>query len=222
MTLTFFIYLFYGIFCFFFLQKHKKKIMLRVKKGFSEQLLQVALLLSLMGCDRLWPAQGLWPTLSPTEMQVGPLHRFGEDGYAYGFGPSTQIHPKIVDRYLDRHWLLSELLSLGRYGDRYPSNIEAYLLNVDGDENGRDDQQPQGAGDEVVPKTEPKEEEDEDDVDRVFDTDIVDDVFMLAPEVSFCCTINYYFRLARWRIHEGSFRALAPPPSTKTVFNISM
>lgn len=166
--------------------------MLRIKKGFSEQLLQMALLLSLIGCDRLWPTFGIWPSAPSAEIEVGPLDRWGDDSYSNGFGPLTQIHPKSVDRYLDRHWLFNELLSLGRYGDRYPSNIEAYLLNVDGDENGRDEQQQQqqpDPGGHVV-KTEPIENDDEDDdVDKVFDTDIVDDVFMFAPEVSlFICS----------------------------------
>lgn len=156
--------------------------MLRIKKGFSEQLLQMALLLSLIGYDRLWPTFGIWPSVPSAEIEVGPLDRWGDDSYSNGFGPLTQIHPKSVDRYLDRQWLLDELLSLGRFGDRYPSNIEAYLLNVDGDENGRDDQQQQDPGGQVV-KTEPKENDSEDeDVDRVFDTDIVQDVLMLAPE----------------------------------------
>lgn len=156
--------------------------MLRVKKGFSEQLLQMALLLSLIGYDRLWPSFGIWPSVPLVE--VGPLERWGDDGYSYGSGPFTQIHPKSVDRYLDRHWLLNELLSLGRYVDRYPSNIEAYLLNVDGDENDRDDQHQEPEG--QVVKTEPKENDTEDDdVAKVFDTDIVEDVFLLAPEVSF-------------------------------------
>lgn len=157
--------------------------MLRIKKGFSEQLLQVALLLSLIGCDRLWPSFGIWPSVPSAEIEVGPLDHWGDDSYSYGFGPLTQIHPKSVDRYLDRHWLLNELLSLGRYGDRYPSNIEAYLLNVDGDENDRDDQQQESDSQEV--KIEPKENDEDDDVDKVFDTNIVDDVFMLEPEVSF-------------------------------------
>jgi len=159
--------------------------MLRIKKGFSEQLLQMALLLSLIGCDRLWPTFGIWPTAPSAEVEVGPFGRWDDDSYSNGFGPLTQIHPKSVDRYLDRQWLLNELLSLGRYGDRYPSNIEAYLLNVDGDENGQDNQQQQGPGGHVV-KTEPKENDDEDNDDvEVFDTDIVEDVFMFAPEVSF-------------------------------------
>jgi len=153
--------------------------MLRIKKGFSEQLLQMALLLSLIGYDRLWPTFGIWPSAPSAEIEVGPLDQWGDDSYSNGFGPLTQIHPKSVDRYLDRQWLLNELLSLGRYGDRYPSNIEAYLLNVDGDENGRDDKQQQDSGGQVV-KTEPKENNNED--DDVFDTDIVEDVFMLAPE----------------------------------------
>lgn len=175
---------------FYLLQRHKKKIMLRIKKGFSEQLLQMALLLSLIGYDRLWPTFGIWPSVPSAEIEVGPLDRWGDDSYSNGFGPLTQIHPKSVDRYLDRQWLLDELLSLGRYGDRYPSNIEAYLLNVDGDENSRDDQQQQDPGGQAV-KTEPKENDSEDeDVDRVFDTDIVEDVLMLAPEVSFfICSI---------------------------------
>lgn len=163
----------------FRIKRHKKKIMLRIKKGFSDQLLQIALLLSLIGCDRLWPTFGIWPS-APVE--VGPLNRWADDSYSNGFRPLTQVHPKSVDRYLDRQWLLNELLSLGRYGDRYPSNIEAYLLNVDGDENGRDDQ-PQPDSCSQVVKTEPKDNDDEDDdVNKVFDTDIVDDVFMLAPE----------------------------------------
>ncbi|KAE9532045.1 hypothetical protein AGLY_010247 [Aphis glycines] len=172
------------------INRYKKKIMLRIKKGFSEQLLQMALLLSLIGYDRLWPTFGIWPSAPSAEIEVGPLDRWGDDSYSNGFGPLTQIHPKSVDRYLDRQWLLDELLSLGRFGDRYPSNIEAYLLNVDGDENGRDDQQQQDSGGQVV-KTEPKENDSEDeDVDRVFDTDIVEDVLMLAPEVSFfICSI---------------------------------
>ncbi|XP_025191395.1 segmentation protein cap'n'collar-like isoform X2 [Melanaphis sacchari] len=156
--------------------------MLRIKKGFSEQLLQMALLLSLIDYDRLWPTFGIWPSAPPAEIEVGPLDQWGDDSYSNGFGPLTQIHPKSVDRYLDRQWLLNDLLSLGRYGDRYPSNIEAYLLNVDGDENGRDDQQQQDSGGQVV-KTEPKENDNEDDdANRVFDTDIVEDVFMFAPE----------------------------------------
>ncbi|XP_060876797.1 segmentation protein cap'n'collar-like isoform X1 [Metopolophium dirhodum] len=162
--------------------RHKKKIMLRIKKGFSEQLLQMALLLSLIGCDRLWPTFGIWPSAPSAEVEVGPFGRWDDDSYSNGFGPLTQIHPKSVDRYLDRQWLLNELLSLGRYGDRYPSNIEAYLLNVDGNENGQDDQQQPGPGGHVV-KTEPKENDDEDNDDvEVFDTDIVEDVFMFAPE----------------------------------------
>lgn len=157
--------------------------MLRIKKGVSEQLLQMALLLSLIGCDRLWPTFGIWSSTPSAEVEVGPLDHLGDDSYSYGFGPSTQIHPKSVDRYLDRHWLLNELLSLGRYDDRYPSNIEAYLLNVEGDENSRDDQQQESGG--PVVKTEPKDDENEDeDVNEVFDTNIVEDVFMLAPEVS--------------------------------------
>jgi len=164
--------------------------MLRIKKGFSEQLLQMALLLSLIGCDRLWPTFGMWPSAPSAEVAVGPFGQWDDDSYSNGFGPLTQIHPKSVDRYLDRQWLLNELLSLGRYGDRYPSNIEAYLLNVDGDENGQDDQQEQGPGGHVV-KTEPKENDDEDNDDvEVFDTDIAEDVFMFAPEVSFfICSI---------------------------------
>lgn len=170
--------------------------MLRVKKGFSEQLLQVALMLSLIGCDRLlWPTFGIWSSAPSAEVEVGPLQdRWGDDGYSYGSGPLTQIHPKSVDRYLDRHWLLNELLSLGRYGsDRYPSNIEAYLLNVDGgggDENGRDDQPQEsgGGGGDVFVKIEPKTENDDevdDDMGQGFDMDaIVDDVLMLEPEVS--------------------------------------
>lgn len=158
--------------------------MLRIKKGFSEQMLQMALLLSLIGCDRLWPTIGIWSSAPSAEVEVGPLDRWNDDGYSFnGIGPLTQIHPKSVDRYLDRHWLFNELLSLGRYGDRYPSNIEAYLLNVDGDENGQDNQQQEP--DQVV-KTEPKENDaEDDDVDRVFDTNIVEDVLMLAPEVRF-------------------------------------
>lgn len=167
-----------------------------MKKCFSEQLLQVALLLSLIGCDRLWPCTfGIWSSPSSAEVEVGPLDRWGDDdGNSYGFGPSTtNIHPKNVDRYLDRQWLFNELLSLGRFGDRYPSNIDAYLLNVDGDENGRDDQQHQEAAGGKVVKIEPKENDTSDeDVDRVFDTDIVEDVFLLAPEVSFF-NIFFYF-----------------------------
>lgn len=163
--------------------------MLRIKKGFSEQLLQMALLLSLIGCDRLWPTFSIWSSVPSAEVEVGPLDHWGDDSYSHGFGPLTQIHPKSVDRYLDRHWLLNELLSLGRYGDRYPSTIEAYLLNVDGDENSRDDQQQESEG--QVVKIEPKENDSEDeDVDKVFDTDIVEDVFMLAPEVSFFSLFN--------------------------------
>lgn len=167
--------------------------MLRVKKGFTEQLLQMALLLSLIGCDYLWPTFGIWPSVPSAEVEVGPLDHWGDDSYSYGFSPSTQIHPKSVDRYWDRHWLLNELLSLGRYGDRYPSNIDAYLLNVDGDENSRDDQPQEAAGRDV--KIEPKENDDsgeDENVDEVFDTDIVEDVFMLAPEVSVIfCLITY-------------------------------
>lgn len=155
--------------------------MLQIKKGFSDQLLQIALLLSLIGYDRLWPTFGVWPSTPLAEVEVGPLDHWGRnDSYSYGFGPSTQIHPKSVGRYLNQHhWLLNELLSLGRYGDRYPSNIEAYF-NVDGDENGRDDRTQEACG-QVTVKTEP---EDDDAVD-VFDTDIGEEVFMLAPEVSF-------------------------------------
>ncbi|XP_025412815.1 segmentation protein cap'n'collar isoform X2 [Sipha flava] len=153
-------------------------MMLRIKKGFSEQLLQMALLLSLIGCDRLWPTFGIWSSAPSAEIEVG---HWNQDSYSHGFGPLTQIHPKSVDQYLDRHWLLNELLSLGRYGDRYPLNIEAYLLNVDGDENGQDDQQQESEG--QVVKNEPKENDNEDeDVDQVFDTDIVEDVLMLEPE----------------------------------------
>lgn len=155
--------------------------MLRIKKGFSEQLLQVALVLSLIGCDRLWPTFDIWSSAPSAEIEVGQWNR---GSYSHGFGPLTQIHPKSVDRYLDQHWLLNELLSLGRYGDRYPSNIEAYLLNIDGDENGQDDQQQEPEG--QVVKTEPKENDNEDeDVDQAFDTDIVGDILMLEPEVSF-------------------------------------
>lgn len=164
--------------------------MLRVKKGFSEQLLQVALMLSLIGCDRLWPTFGIWPSAPSAEVEVGPLDRWGDNGYSYGSVPLTQIHPKSVDRYLDRHWLLNELLSLGRYGaDRYQSNIEAYLLNVDGgDDNGRDNQPQESGGGCHVVKIEPKTENDDedDDMDHVFNMDsIVDDVLMLEPEVRF-------------------------------------
>lgn len=150
-------------------------------------------MLSLIGCDRLWPTFGIWSSAPSAEVEVGPLQdRWGDDSHSYGSRPLTQIHPKSVDRYLDRHWLLNELLSLGRYGsDRYPSNIEAYLLNVDGggggDENGRDDQ-PQDSGGGRVVKIEPKTENDDevdDDMGQGFDMDsIVDDVLMLEPEVS--------------------------------------
>ncbi|XP_050430343.1 segmentation protein cap'n'collar [Adelges cooleyi] len=158
--------------------------MLRLKKGFSEHLLQVALLLSLIGSDRLWPSFGIWSSAPSAEVEVGPLQRWNDDGYSPGFGPFTEIHPKHVDRDLDRQWLLGELLSLGRYGERYPSNIEAYLLNVDGGDENNDQQQQDGRG---VVKTEPKEDDsgngDEDgDEDSPFDTDIVDDVFTLEPE----------------------------------------
>lgn len=164
--------------------------MLRVKKSFSEQLLQVALLLSVIRCDRLWPTLTfgiICPSAPLSEVEVGSyLDHWGRNhGYSHEFGPSTQIHPKSVGRHPD--WLLNELLSLGRYGDRYPSNIEAYLqLNEqDGNEKGRDDR-PQEADDQVV-KTEPKENDDngDDDVAEASDTDIGEDVFMLAPEVSF-------------------------------------
>lgn len=181
----------------------------------------MALLLSLIGYDRLWPTfGGIWSSAPSAEVEVGPLlqDRWGDvdDGYSpHGLGLLTRVHPKSVDRgYLDRHWLLNELLSLGRYDeDRYPSNIEAYLLNVDGDgQNQRvggvsggvgggdedEDDQRQTCGGPVI-KTELKKEYDDDDgdvaaaapegrgndVDQAsFDTDIVDDVFMLAPEVS--------------------------------------
>jgi len=158
--------------------------MLRIKKGFSEQLLQMTLLLSLIGCDRLWPCTfGIWSSAPPPEVEVGLFDHWGDDSNSYGFGPLARIHPKSVDRYLDRQWLLNELLSLGRFGDRYPSNIDAYLLNVDGDEN--KDQQQEAAGGQAV-KTEPKENgSGDEDEDKAFDTDIVEDVFMLAPEVSF-------------------------------------
>ncbi|XP_050523220.1 segmentation protein cap'n'collar isoform X2 [Daktulosphaira vitifoliae] len=163
--------------------RFKKKIMLRLKKGFSEHLLQVALLLSLIGSDRLGPTFGIWSSVPSAEVEVGPLQHWNTDGYSQAFGPFSEIHPKSVERDLDRQWLLSELLSLGRYSERYPSNIEAYLLNVDGSD-GNDNQQPGGQG---VVKTEPKEEdsgngEDDDDAENPFDTDIVRDVFTLEPE----------------------------------------
>lgn len=164
--------------------------MLRIKKGFSEQLLQMAILLSLItSFDRLWPTPfDTWSSTSPAEVEVGQLVHWDDDGYSYGFGPSTQIHPKIVDRYLDRHWLINEVLSLGRYGDRYPSNIEAYLLNVEGDGNDSDDQQQQQPSADGQVKIEPKEENIDEDVDQVFDTNIVQDVLMLEPEVgNFIC-----------------------------------
>lgn len=185
--------------------------MLRIKKGFSEHLLQMALLFSLIGFDHLWPTSFDTGSSVPfAEVNVGSLDHWANDGYSYGFGPSTQIHPKIVDRYLDRHWLINELLSLGRYGDRYPSNIEAYLMNVDdnennnengnenSNENSQDDQHQQhnqqpSADNEV--KTEPKEENNVEDVDQVFDTNIVDDVFMLEPEVSVFISLLSFFLL---------------------------
>lgn len=162
--------------------------MLRIKKCcFSEKLLQMALLLSLIGYDWLWPCQfSIRSSVPSAEVEVGPLlDHWGDDSNTYGFGLSPQwIHLKNVDRHLDQQWLLNELMSLGRFGDRYPSNIEAYLLNVDGDENGRDDQQQEATGCDQTVKSEPKDENVDEDVVEAFDTDIVEDVFMLAPEVS--------------------------------------
>lgn len=110
--------------------------MFNLKKYFSDELLQVALILSLLKIDRRSleynvPAVGIGTSnLTSTWDQSNILIR--REGI---------IHPKSIDSLLlnYEHEVFHELNSLGRYNTIYDTltsrNLTAYLLSVDEQQN---------------------------------------------------------------------------------------
>jgi len=98
--------------------------MIRLKKGLRDDVLQLALLLSLLRVDPGWHVEDI-------PMRVGIAT---DDSWDYfggsAIGPRFHIHPKAVQREI-----FDDLNALGRYNRiALPRNITAYLLNVDGGE----------------------------------------------------------------------------------------
>lgn len=95
--------------------------MLRLKKMYRDEVLQVALLLSLLRADPGCYLEDLPP-------RVGVATDDSWDDLGGGVGPQFHIHPKAVERDI-----FEDLNALGRYNRiALPRNITAYLLNVDG------------------------------------------------------------------------------------------
>lgn len=95
--------------------------MLRLKKMYRDEVLQVALLLSLLRID-----PGCY--LEDVPARVGVVTGDEWDDLGDGIGPHFRIHPKAVERDI-----FEDLNALGRYNRiAVPRNITAYLLNVDG------------------------------------------------------------------------------------------
>ena len=114
--------------------------MRHLKKLIGNELLQLALMLSLLRVD-----PGLWPSSpshnnnsafsSGTDDDVWTETRFGEMDSA----PDFRLNPKSMDSVLERFQndILDELNSLGRFSRvtsfrGAPVHIEAYIVNTDG------------------------------------------------------------------------------------------
>lgn len=120
-----------------------RKKMLGLKKFYREELLQLALLLSLLRVD---PENYLGIDIQ--SMGVGSLNLNNGSGWH----TDTQtiihrpmfVHPKNLDTMMFNYesYIFDDLNSLGRYNNMNTglNNIHAYLLNIE--ENGRDDNHP--------------------------------------------------------------------------------